>query len=110
MRYSIAMFFILILSPMGSVAGELVSADSSDEYSILEEFSPRVAAAFERALSDYDSYEGHNGSWIVLSGEEKNFLIDILPSGHLDDVDWMDGTYVWTPYKSAKSLEVLERL
>ena len=39
MRYSIAMFFILILSPMGSVAGELVSADSSDEYSILEELS-----------------------------------------------------------------------
>ena len=110
MRYSIAMSFILILSPIGGVAGELFSADSSEEYSILEEFSPVVSAAFERALSDHDSYEGHNGSWILLSGEEMDFLIDVLPSGHLDIVDWMDGTYVWTPYKSAKSLEVLERL
>ena len=67
MRYSIGMVFILILSPIGSVAGGLVSTESSDGYTILEEFSPEVSAAFERALSDYDSYEAHNGSWILLS-------------------------------------------
>ncbi|MFL2952992.1 MAG: S8 family serine peptidase [Candidatus Thalassarchaeaceae archaeon] len=110
MRSSIAMAFILFLSPIGSVAGGLVSDDSFDGDAILQEFSPGVSAAFERALSDHDSYEGHNGSWILLSQEDADFLIDVLPSGHLDAVDWMDGTYVWTPYKSAKSLEVLERL
>ncbi|DAC24889.1 MAG TPA: hypothetical protein D7H76_04185, partial [Candidatus Poseidoniales archaeon] len=92
------------------MAGGLVSAESSDGYTILEEFSPEVSAAFERAVSDSGSYEGHKGSWILLSEEEMDFLIDVLPSGHLEAVSWMDGTYVWTPYKSAKSLEVLETL
>ena len=110
MRYSIAMAFILILSPVGSAAERLVSTESSDRYAILEGFSPEVSAAFERALSDIDSFEAHNGSWILLSEREIDFLIDVLPRGHLEAVGWMDGTYVWTPYKSGKTLEVLETL
>ena len=109
-RYSMAMAFILILSPVGSVVGESVSFDHSEELTILEQFSPEVSAAFERALSDSGSYEGHDGNWILLSEKDLDFLIDVLPSGNLETVSWMDATYVWTPHKSAGSLEILERL
>ena len=84
MRYSIAMAFILILSPVGGVVGESVPSEYSEDYSILEQFSPEVSAAFQRALSDSGSYEGHDGNWILLSEEEMDFLIDVLPSGNLE--------------------------
>ena len=109
-RCSIAMVFILILSPIGSVAGESVSSDSSESPTILEQFSPEVSAAFERALSDRDSFRGHAGNWILLSDEKMDFLADILPGGNLEAVNWMDATYLWKPRESGKSLEVLERL
>ena len=104
------MVFILILSPIGSVAGESVSSDSSESPTILEQFSPEVSAAFERALSDRDSFRGHAGNWILLSDEKMDFLADILPGGNLEAVNWMDATYLWKPRESGKSLEVLERL
>ena len=109
-RYSIAMVFVLILSPIGSVVGESVSSDSYESPTILEEFSPEVSAAFERALSERDSFRGHAGNWILLSDEKMDFLADILPDGDLKAVNWMDSTYLWNPHKSGKSLEVLERL
>ena len=65
-RYSIAMAFILIFSPVGGVVGESVSSGYSEEHTILEQFSPGVSAAFERALSDSGSYEGHDGNCCLL--------------------------------------------
>lgn len=109
MRTPIVLALIIILAPYGSSTEGTKIIDHSGD-SILEDLSPVVQSAFNRAMSDDSDFEAHRGAWILLSNSDFEVLAQTLPAGQLIELDWIKGAYLWSPNQKTSQLKALEPL
>ena len=108
MRTPIVLALIIILAPYGSSTEGTEIIDHPGD-SILEDLSPVVQSAFNRAMSDDSNFEAHRGAWILLSNSGFEVLAQTLPAGQLIELDWIKGAYL-SPNQKTSHLKALDLL